>query len=309
MTKKDNRRKSKQKTTTPRYSTTAAGSTTTPPYAFYSLQDMRGASNEEISEMLVAYDTYIKRRTQPQMDAWTRQDLARVYLRRGAAYGLREEWQAALADLDRVIQADEGPDVTNTARLLRAGVHTQTGRGDLALSDSTFVLAVIEQAPAEIAALLVEERVAALLCRGKLYALEERFDEALADLDAAIAYDPKNADALCARGLARAYAGRKEEALADCNRALEIEQASYCYHRRGVVHTLRWEFDAALADLSTAKDLDPENEQVQTDLRSARALWRLGMLLGVLPDREPTAQTTPAAPLESSEGAHPTGGR
>jgi tetratricopeptide (TPR) repeat protein len=280
-----------RKTTQPPHATREASSTTAPPYAFYSLLDMRGATEEEINEMLVAYNTYIKRRTQPKMDDWTRQDLARVYLRRGAAYGMLEQWQAALADLDRVIAADECPDVTNTARLLRAGVHSQTGRSDLAIADSSFVLAVIEQAPAEVAACLVEQRVAALLCRGKLHAIEERFEEALSDLDAALTHGPSNADALCARGLARAYAGHKEEALADCNRALELEQASYCYHRRGVVHTLRWEFEAALADLCKALDLDPQNEQIQTYLAKTRALWRLGRVLGVLLETKPDGGT------------------
>lgn len=257
-----------------------------PPYAFYPISDMHGATEEDLREMLLAFDTYIARRTSPTMDAFTREDIARVQVRRGTAHAYLGAWQPALADLDAVIAGNAAPGVVNTALLIRAEVYIQTRQCELAIADYSRLFALIEQVPPAEAERYSAQRVATCLGRGKLYALQERYEEALADFDRVLARDPSNTDALCARGLACAYAGRKDEGLADCNRALELEQASYCYHRRGVVHTLRWEFDAALADLATAQDLDPGNEQIQTDLAKARALWRLSLLLDVLPAEE-----------------------
>jgi tetratricopeptide (TPR) repeat protein len=235
---------------------------------------MHGATEEDLREMLVAFDTYIARRSSPTMDDFTRQDIARVRVRRGTAYAYLRQWQSALADLDAVIAGtDAGPAVVNTASLIRADVYTQTEQRNLAIADYSRLFALIEQVPPPEAQLYIAHRVVICLGRGKLYALEERYEEALADFDDVLAHDPGCAEAYSARGLACAYWGRGEQALSDCNRALELEQAAYCYHRRGVAYTLLGDYWKALSDLNRALELDPANAQIHKD--RTRARWPL----------------------------------
>lgn len=59
--------------------------------------------------------------------------------------------------------------------------------------------------------------------RGRVYERQGRFDEAIAQHDAAIRLDPKLAIAYANRGLAHEGAGEYDKALADFAQALAIE--------------------------------------------------------------------------------------
>jgi tetratricopeptide (TPR) repeat protein len=259
------------------------------PYSFYSLEDIKAASEEELKEKLAAFDTYINKRLASPLDTYLKRQVAFTRLRRATVYGMLEEWQAALSDLDQIIAEQTGAGEVNTAHVLRAEIRQKLQHYDLAIADYTHVLAVIDQTPPGEVEHLSRLRIEVRLGRAKLYALTQRYEEALADFNQVLLLDPSNDDAYSSRGLACAYAGRMEQALADCNRALELGQSSYSFHRRGVARTLNKDFHHAIEDLNQALALDPGNDQIEEDLRRTRLLLLLGSLLGVVEEDLPSS--------------------
>ncbi|NUV71507.1 tetratricopeptide repeat protein [Streptomyces sp. CAI-121] len=98
----------------------------------------------------------------------------------------------------------------------------------------------------------------ALVQRGEVYLLDDRYEEALADFNRAIELDATDGDALAHRGEVYRLDDREEEALADFNRAIEIapEDAWALASRGQTYHALK-RYEEALTDLNRAIEIDP----------------------------------------------------
>jgi WD40 repeat protein len=83
-------------------------------------------------------------------------------------------------------------------------------------------------------------------------------DAALADCDAALKRDPKDADALLGRGRAHRLKGRPEQAVADLSETLRLRPGSArAHYERGLAHADRGDYARAKKDLAEAIRLDP----------------------------------------------------
>lgn len=128
--------------------------------------------------------------------------------------------------------------------------------------------------------------------RGALYLKRERIDEAIADLDRALALNPRLATAYGDRGIAHRKKGDYERAIADYGDAIRLWPDWHdWYIHRGIVFSTLGRYDEAIADYGTALRLRPrlvkallaradaylakgENENAIADFRRATALDR-----------------------------------
>ncbi len=84
-----------------------------------------------------------------------------------------------------------------------------------------------------------------------------RFDRAIADFNAAIRLDPRNANAVNDRGVAYEFMKDYDRALADYGKAIDLAGGdTWPYYNRGYVYFLKGEYDRALADYNEALAID-----------------------------------------------------
>ena len=128
--------------------------------------------------------------------------------------------------------------------------------------------------------------------RGALYLKRERIPEAIADLDRALALNPRLATAYGDRGIAHRKNGNYELAIADYGEAIRLWPEWHdWYIHRGLVFSTLGRYDEAIADYGTALRLRPrlvnalvaradahlakgDNESAIADFRRATALDR-----------------------------------
>jgi tetratricopeptide (TPR) repeat protein len=114
-----------------------------------------------------------------------------------------------------------------------------------------------------------DDRVATLVNRGILRMRGGAFDPAIADFDAAIADDPKQAEAYLDKGMALVRAGRDwESAVALFNTALEkrTRKPALAYYGRAVAQESRGRIKDAYLDYREASRLDPKWRDPQVEL-------------------------------------------
>jgi len=116
----------------------------------------------------------------------------------------------------------------------------------------------------------------ALVNHGVQLAAQQRFDEALADFDKAIAFEPDFAEALNNRGTALYKLGRFDEAVASYDQALALKPDAETYSGRGLALHMRGRLDEALASYDSALALDPD--YTETHYNRALTLLRAGDL-------------------------------
>lgn len=155
---------------------------------------------------------------------------------------------------------------------------------DAAIAGCTRVIEDLKQKP--------KGRAAAYYNRGNAHAPKGDHDAAIADYDAAIRLDPKNASAYNNRGSAKNDKGDSEAALADFNAAIR-HNARYAsaYFNRANARAARGEAEPALKDYDVALKFDRRNvnariargalllaggatEKARADMRQAVALER-----------------------------------
>lgn len=100
---------------------------------------------------------------------------------------------------------------------------------------------------------------------------ENKIDDALTALDAALADDPDNAAAHFWRGRLRAGKGEFDKAMPDLNAAIRLKPTAEGFAHRGYVYQKQRQFDDALADFNQALRLDPQHYL---------ALFLRGLVLG-----------------------------
>ena len=124
-----------------------------------------------------------------------------------------------------------------------------------------------------------------------------RVDEALDDLNAAVALDPQDALAYHERGATLASLGRDGEALRDLDRAIGIAPSAKALTDRGGVHSELGRHAEAIADLRRAIELQPDLAEAHHnlgttfaragDLRSAAHCFQRAVRLGFEPAAAP----------------------
>ena len=102
--------------------------------------------------------------------------------------------------------------------------------------------------------------------RGKAFLNENKPAEAYAAFDAAVALDPKNAQALTGRGCARPMTDAVA-AIADLDRAIDFDPKSFdAYRCRAEAHRTAGQLDAALADATKSVELEPSDAPAHVTL-------------------------------------------
>ncbi|MFC4034421.1 SAV_2336 N-terminal domain-related protein [Streptomyces polygonati] len=122
-----------------------------------------------------------------------------------------------------------------------------------------------EEAVADLtAALTLEPGDSEVLARrGEAHLLADRYDEAVTDLTASLTLDPASAEALAHRGVAHRLAGRYEEAVADLTASLALEPTSaLALAQRGETHRLTRRYEEALTDFTAILALTPGDAEV-----------------------------------------------
>jgi tetratricopeptide (TPR) repeat protein len=94
--------------------------------------------------------------------------------------------------------------------------------------------------------------------RGTRLHLRGLEEEALVELDRAIAYDACNAPAWAHRGETHRWLGHYDQAIADFTNALDIDPSyAWALSQRGEAHRQADRFDQAITDFTAALDIDP----------------------------------------------------
>ncbi len=94
--------------------------------------------------------------------------------------------------------------------------------------------------------------------------------QAIADYDAAIKVDPKNAGAYLGRGLSRAARNQQSQAIADFSEAIWLDPLSTsAYYNRGRAWQSKHEYAKAIIDFNMALRLDPEQAAVHRERGNA----------------------------------------
>ena len=115
----------------------------------------------------------------------------------------------------------------------------------------TAMIETTKDAPVELSAILVN--------RGAAYWYINKMSQAFADLDRAIALDPKNALAFRERSNSHRTAGRLDRALADANHAVRLDpNDARNLENRGNVFNNNRQYDRAIEDYNEAVRLDPK---------------------------------------------------
>lgn len=177
---------------------------------------------------------------------------ARPLLDRAAQLTAAEDYAGARAVYDRALRIDVR---LTEARLGRAFAEPRLGQLEEALADTGYVLG---QTPSDPAAWKL---------RGWVYSSRRQFAEALADYDAAILLDPRDAESRGAACDLRLRVNRRfpndletERAIADCSAAIALAPAEAEYLlARGAGHVFRGRFTEAIADFDAAIALAPES--------------------------------------------------
>ncbi|MFJ9661914.1 tetratricopeptide repeat protein [Streptomyces griseoflavus] len=135
----------------------------------------------------------------------------------------------------------------------RAWVHTHRGRRLLLTDRADEALAEVDRALA-----IDPGHARAWAYRGRIHAWQDRTDQAVSDLTTALDLDPTDAWALAERGEAHREAGRHDDAIADLTAALALDPTdAWTLAGRGQAHREAGRHDDAIADLTAALALDP----------------------------------------------------
>ena len=106
---------------------------------------------------------------------------------------------------------------------------------------------------------LLPGNVSVLLNRGRALGITGNLPRALADVDAALAKDPDDASGLALRGNLLLHEGKFEEAIVSFSRSIDREPTAVAYFDRAYCHQGVGDYKAAVADYTTAYEMDRSN--------------------------------------------------
>lgn len=172
--------------------------------------------------------------------------VARTYFLLGRVSAQQGRYDEAIRSYDKAIQAIPG---YVDARVGRGRALTRSGRPDRAIDDFTRALELVD-AP--------ESRAPVFYERGLAHELAGNHDDALKDLNAAVAADNDYAEPHAAIGRIQKERGRLQAAIESYSRAIELdpENAEAWYGRAGVYEEQQRDY-LAIRDYNRALKLDP----------------------------------------------------
>ena len=137
------------------------------------------------------------------------------------------------------------------------------------------LLRKMQQAAGEVgaagAALLRPNDVADFVSRGKAYAREERWAEAMDDFDHAVEIDPNDAAAYFSRGEVFSRRGRWQDAVGDFDQVTLLQPDNHlAWYNRGEAYSWMEQYAEAYRDLTVAVRLDPEHGPTHYSLGEVR---------------------------------------
>ena len=179
-------------------------------------------------------------------EGWSSEALAPTYNNRGVAWKAQGNLDRALADFDRAIQLS--PNYA-TAYFNRGVAWDAKGDLDHALTDYDRAIQINPK------------YAAAYNNRGNVWDVKGNLEKALTDYDKAIQIDSNYATAYNNRCWVRAIAGQDLlQALADCNAALQIDpRDAASLDSRGLVHLKLAAYDEAVADYTAILIIQPNS--------------------------------------------------
>ncbi len=148
----------------------------------------------------------------------------------------------------------------NEDESVRAGVLSQAGQAWLLHGDLTRALAAQTSA---LDAMPVKNRQHAyiLVDRAATYADAGKYADAVRDLDASLAIDPQNPDALAFRASARRHMDEVDMALVDAEQSIAIDPQNIIgLLERGIIYKLKNRNDAARQDWLRIIQIAPDSE-------------------------------------------------
>ena len=119
-----------------------------------------------------------------------------------------------------------------------------------------------------------DARATAFHRRGSVYEIVGEYNRSLLDFNQAIELNPNNAGWYIDRALLHFLKEDFEAGLADCNRAVAMEPSRLAYQARGFIHYYRHDFANAAADLARVLEMQPGDANSAIHRYLARA--RLG---------------------------------
>ena len=126
---------------------------------------------------------------------------------------------------------------------------------------------------APIAAAQISKLAVSYITRGNSYYAKGNMDNAIADYNMAIAFDPKFAAAYYSRGLVVIAKGDIDRAITDLNTAIEINpRYAEAYRGRGDILMTKGQIDRALTDYDRALVLNPRLAEGYCNRGAARHL-------------------------------------
>ena len=112
--------------------------------------------------------------------------------------------------------------------------------------------------------------------RGQARFNKKDFKDALEDVNAAIAAEPRNSTSFVNRCVINAYGLKQyDDAIADCTNAIQLsDRSSMAYAHRGYAYEMKKSTDQAVADYNKALQIDPKNELARNNLSRIRPSMR-----------------------------------
>jgi uncharacterized caspase-like protein len=112
--------------------------------------------------------------------------------------------------------------------------------------------------------------------RGFAYGRKGNFERAMADLDKAVALNPRNARGFGDRAAIRALRGQADAAIADADEAIRLDpKYAFAYNARGKAYFDRSQYALAAVDFGKALQLDPSLAEARQNRERAEAVLAL----------------------------------
>ncbi|MEP7252012.1 MAG: tetratricopeptide repeat protein [Ginsengibacter sp.] len=201
------------------------------------------------------------------------------YILRSKAYNEKGDFNAALADCNKVLQREPN---NKQAMETRADAYYFLQKFDSSLADINLVLKQdlkdtsawnrrgmnyywlnqLDKAIADFteALRLDSKNKTTWFNRGNTYYWQSKFDEAIGDISESISYDPEFVRAIYIRGMSYYYQSKYQNAIKDFTRTLQLDPRNDdALNARGICYSILHQNDSSLADLSKALQINPGN--------------------------------------------------
>jgi tetratricopeptide (TPR) repeat protein len=231
----------------------------------------KGISAQKKGDYDEAIKYYTKAAASEDLNKWVQ---SLVYINRGILYGIKEDYDCAMADFNKAIELDPH----NSAAYNNRGIiwykkkKYTNARADFQEAfrldpnnAAVFNNFGISRSKNEESLECLNEVIklnmnsaSAFNNRGYFWRKRNEYDRAIEDFNKAIELDSMYATAYCNRGIAWGRKGDADRATADLNKAIELDpKYSAAYNNRGWQWKQKGQYDRAIEDLNKSIETDP----------------------------------------------------